>query len=102
MSNLTEAEKYRQFRNFMCNELGVTRQDIKAWTKQSVADEVEKFLKGVDLEAMCFNLAKKEAQSLLTGGSWNAQKILREEIFKQIGGALSQQFTIDINRKEQE
>jgi hypothetical protein len=38
----------------MVNELGITREDIEEWTKQSVAETIEKVLKGIKIE----NLAR--------------------------------------------
>jgi hypothetical protein len=34
--------KYKLFRNFMVNELGISREDIKEWTMQAVKETVFK------------------------------------------------------------
>ena len=39
------SDKYRMFRNYMTNELGITRGDIEQWTRDAVQLEVEKYLK---------------------------------------------------------
>jgi hypothetical protein len=37
--------KYKIFRNFMVNELGIGKDDIEEWTKQAVAETVEKIVR---------------------------------------------------------
>jgi len=54
-------DKYKMFRNYMVNELGITRQDIEAWTKQSVANEVSKVIGKINITDEHINtLAKNE------------------------------------------
>lgn len=45
-------DKYRVFRNFMVNELGISRDDIEAWTKEAVAAEVQKLVGQMNLTKM--------------------------------------------------
>lgn len=51
-------DKYREFRNFMVNELGITRDDIEAWTKEAVAVQVGKLVGQMNLDA----IAKREIE----------------------------------------
>lgn len=44
--------KYRLFRNFMVNELDVTRDDIERWTKEACAAQAEKIMANVDVEGI--------------------------------------------------
>jgi hypothetical protein len=37
--------KYKLFRNFMVNELGIGKDDIEEWTKQAVAETVDKIIR---------------------------------------------------------
>jgi hypothetical protein len=37
--------KYKLFRNFMVNELGIGKDDIEEWTKQAVAEAVDKIVR---------------------------------------------------------
>lgn len=45
-------EKYRLFRNYMTNELKITRDDIKAWTKQAVMEVAEKVVGQINVHDM--------------------------------------------------
>lgn len=38
-------EKYTMFKQFMHNELGITRDDIRDWVKEAVRQEAEKLVK---------------------------------------------------------
>ena len=37
-------EKYRMFKQFMHNELGITREDIREWVKEACRDEAAKMV----------------------------------------------------------
>lgn len=37
-------EKYRMFKQFMHNELGITKEDIREWVKESVREEAQRML----------------------------------------------------------
>lgn len=58
-------EKYKQFRNFMTNELGITRGDIETWTRESAAMEASKRLDQMNIDQMVAEqIAKKVRESL--------------------------------------
>jgi hydrogenase maturation factor HypE len=48
-NNGEHLNKYKMFRNFMVNELGISREDIMLWTKEAVADEVKKIIGQFDM-----------------------------------------------------
>ena len=35
-------DKYKMFKNFMFNELGITKDDIRFWVKEAVAEEARR------------------------------------------------------------
>ena len=37
-------EKYRMFKQFMHNELGITKEDIREWVKESVREEAQRLV----------------------------------------------------------
>jgi hypothetical protein len=77
-------EKYKQFRNYMCNELGITRQDIEAWTKQSVANEVEKKLGQINIGKLVEAAINNQAHQVLNGGYYGSGDQLRNAVAKQL------------------
>ena len=36
--------KYKMFRNFMINELGISKEDIEEWTKETVKEVAQNFI----------------------------------------------------------
>jgi len=42
-------KRYTLFRNYMANELGITRDDIKAWTMEAVAIEAKRVMAQVNI-----------------------------------------------------
>jgi hypothetical protein len=84
MSNIA-SDKYTAFRNFMCNELGITRQDIEAWTKQSVANEVEKRIGQINVEKLVNESILKATRDAMTGYSTNG---IREALAKELANQL--------------
>lgn len=86
--------KYREFRNYMVNELGITRQDIEAWTKQSVANEVEKLVGQMNLEL----LVKQTLERYVNMHIYESKQILRDSIAKE----LANNFVIGVKEKTTE
>ena len=39
------SDKYIMFRNFLYNELGITKEDIRDWTKEAVYEVANKYIK---------------------------------------------------------
>jgi hypothetical protein len=93
---MTEADKYRQFRNFMTNELGITREDIRAWTTQSVATEISKLVGQLNIDDMVSDAVKKAVDSALDSNTTfyrGDRAKLREAIAKEIAKGVSIQIT---------
>jgi len=76
--------KYKEFRNYMVNELGITRQDIEAWTKQSTANEIEKILSGLDVKEMVSGAIKRCAYDAVNSGGYGRGVELRNALAKEI------------------
>lgn len=36
------SDKYKMFKQYMCNELGITKEDIQVWIKETIQEEVKK------------------------------------------------------------
>lgn len=52
IGKMSESDKYKAFRNFMTNELGITSADIERWTKESVERTVEKKFGQINVEEL--------------------------------------------------
>lgn len=75
--------RYKMFRNFMCNELGITKEDIKAWTKESVATEMGKLVDQINFKGM----AEDAVNRRLSGMDLGSARVLddvKKEVASQI------------------
>lgn len=73
----------------MTNELGVTRQDIESWTKQSVANEIEKLIGQMNVGELVANAINKSAEAAVNGGRYSPSgKALREQLAKELASRI--------------
>lgn len=87
------SEKYNMFRNYMVNELGITRQDIEAWTKQSVATEVSKIVDGINVMDMIdFNIKKVVDRKL----DFNTRYGDNEQLIKHVAIEISKSIELKL------
>ena len=70
--------KYKMFRNYMANELGITKEEIKEWTMEAVKETAEKALRGYSLEKIASDFAKVKVAD-----SWASQLAL-EKAFERV------------------
>jgi hypothetical protein len=87
MSN-SSSEKYKQFRNYMTNELGITRADIEAWTKESVAVEVNKKLGQINIDDLVKTAISKYSREALGISNYSGSSSLRTEIAEKLSKQL--------------
>jgi len=82
--------KYKLFRNFMYNELGITKDDIERWAKEACREVVEKRAANIDFDAAFKSAVVNIAKGAIIGsGIWSEElKKTREavaiEVAKQI------------------
>ena len=74
------SDKYKMFRNFMVNDLGITRDDIMLWTKEAVAETVTKLAGQISIPAM----VKQSVDSKAWEFNSNVKKIVAEELAARI------------------
>lgn len=83
--------KYNLFRNYMVNELGITREDIERWTKEAIAAQVEKlFASGrVDPNRLAVTIFTSKADAVFReivfgGETYSNRNLLRDAIAKEL------------------
>ena len=80
---MTKDDKYGSFRQFMFNELQITKEDIRTWIKEAVEQQVEKMLHQTfgDFEP------NERAAKLIAdyiGNNWWANDKLKQAVAGQI------------------
>jgi hypothetical protein len=87
-------EKYKIFRNFMTNELGITRDDIEAWTKEAVSTQVRKLVGQINIEKeVKTSIDTSVRQAIFTSSYRNtltheAERMVRQAIASELAGRI--------------
>jgi hypothetical protein len=87
--------KYKVFRNFMVNELGITREDIKEWAMQAVKETVDKELRGINISSLVYDLARKAVD-----GNYGYGNLQKEAISNALHKAIDEKIEFTFRLKE--
>lgn len=97
-------EKYSMFKNFMHNELGITKEDIKAWTQEAVSIEAKKIIENKYSSIKIDDIIRKELVKFLGENRFYGQNTLTREaheiIRQSIGDMLKNQLVIRVEEKK--
>jgi hypothetical protein len=61
-------DRYKMFRNFMANELGITREDIKLWSQEAVKEQAGKLAGQTDIEGIVRACVRDAVAEVVRGG----------------------------------
>lgn len=81
--------KYKIFRNFMVNELQITRDDLIVWTKEAISEIVPKFIQQINIT----NIINRKITDIFNSIEF------RNDVKKMIAEILSNNFEIEIKKK---
>jgi hypothetical protein len=77
-------DKWLMFKNYMHNELGITKEDIRQWVQEAVEEQAERMVKH---EFSKFDV-HKVVQKIITDdkyyGSQNLKRDITQELTKQV------------------
>ena len=87
------ADKYRMFKNYMYNDLGITKEDIKHWTKEAI--------KEVALNHILHHMSdwdiKRKAERGVTDG---VEKIIKEITQDIMVDSIAKDYVIKLEKKQ--
>jgi hypothetical protein len=63
--NGEHGNRYKMFRNFMNNELGITREDIKLWAQEALKECVAKLVGQIDVTGLVRDRVTVEVASII-------------------------------------
>lgn len=90
-------DKYKMFKNFMHNELQITREDIQEWVKESVREEAHKVIKQscgkFDIDAIVHN-------QLYKYNWYNSDAELKKDILDTALSQIITEYTVEIKKKD--
>jgi hypothetical protein len=98
MPHITQ-DKWKMFKNYMHNELGITKEDIKDWVKEAV-EEVAESLVNQEFEKYPLpNIIKKNVEVVLIEHSlWGDD--FKNEIWNEVGNQISKKLEIKLKNEE--
>lgn len=82
--------KWIMFKNYMHNELGITKDDIQSWVVESVTQQAKKALSEYNCVYRIDQLITKRIDDVIKGNTWNSKSFNDEIIGKVAKDLLSQ------------
>ena len=91
MADHRPSDKYKQFRNFMFNELGITKDDIMQWTREAAREAADIKLREVLAKDEIGSIIHASVRNHLVGQSRFAmdrivEKTVKEAVADRIAG----------------
>ena len=93
-------DKYKMFKNFMHNELSISKDDIQEWIHESIKEEARKLIEHTYEDINIESVVRKEIKELILTSNWyDNRPELKDRIEKEVIAHLCENFSIDINKK---
>ena len=83
-------DKYKMFKNFMFNEMGISKEDIREWIKEAVQEEAQKMVNN----AFEFENPRETLRQLIINDDFFNGESLREDIRKETAKILADRLVI--------
>lgn len=83
------------FKNYMHNELGITKDDIQSWVVESVIQQAKKALSEYNYVDRIDQLITKRIDDVIKGNTWNS-KSFNDEIIGKVVKDLSSQIRLTL------
>jgi len=80
--------KWLMFKNYMHNELGITKEDIRQWIEDAVKEQAEKLVKKEFNNFDVHNIVQRIITDETYFGSKNLKQEISQELTKQILGKI--------------
>jgi len=91
--------KYKMFKEFMYNELGITKEDIKEWTKEAVYETAANY---VEHQFSVMDLDARIRRIMMDNTGWYVKKDVERSVKNMVAESLAKQFTVTLLEKEDE
>lgn len=88
--------KYKMFKNFMFNELGISKEDIRDWIKEAVHEEAQKLINN----AFEFENPRTTLRRLIINDSFFSGESLKRDILQETAKILADRLIITTKDNE--
>lgn len=79
-----ENNKWKMFKNYMHNELGITKEDIRQWVQDAVEEQAERLVKNEFNNFDIHRVVQRIISDERYFGSKNLKQEISQELTKQI------------------
>jgi hypothetical protein len=90
-----DSNKWIMFKNYMHNELRITKDDIQAWVVDAVTQQAKKALSEYNYANRIDELIIKRIDDIIKGNTWNS-KSFNDEIISKVVKDLSSQIRLTV------
>lgn len=87
--------KWTMFKNYMHNELGITKDDIQMWVVEAITQQAKKALSEYNYANRIDEMITKRIDDVIKGNSWN-NKSFNDEIISKVVKDLSSQIRLTL------
>ena len=92
LEGISSQQKWKMFKNYLHNEIGVTKDDIRAWIKEACNDVAEKLIKQELGEFDPERIVKKVVDDTIKEHSYYSSSGLKKEITDKVARRLTDRF----------
>ena len=90
------SEKYKEFRNFMFNELGISKDDIRQWTREAAFEAAERQARSVDVEGIVARLLTQKVRDTISPSYGRPSTAVRDEIKKAVAEIMADKIVLSL------
>lgn len=91
-------DKYKAFRNLMFNELGITKDDIRQWTKEAAFEAAERQARAMDVEGMVKDRIAEQVRAIVQPRYGQPTREVQTQIRQAVAETLAEKLTISISQ----
>lgn len=88
--------KWNEFKNYMHNDLKITREDIQSWMAEAIVQESRRIVRGyvdkIDVDAML----RTQVKLMVTERSWNGKDTLKQEFVDSISKEIASKIKVSV------
>lgn len=96
IDHMTQAEKWKFFKNYLHNELGITKEDIRVWIEEAVKHQatqmIQRSFEGEDVEDLARVAISREVR-----GAFSPYQI-KNEVIAEAGKELAEKLLNERNK----
>lgn len=88
------SEKYKEFRNLMFNELGITKDDIRQWAKEAAFEAAERQARSVNVEEIVDKKIADMVRKVIQPSYGQPSREMKQQIQKALAETIAKRITI--------